>query len=72
MMDKYIKTDVEGLVKDRFSGAILNTDERKLSLYKQQKKNIAEQKFNMQKIVKLETDIQELQNIVRELLQKQS
>ena len=36
-MDKYIKTDVDGLVKDKKSGAILNVDNTKLSSYKKQK-----------------------------------
>ena len=36
-MDKYIKTDVEGLVKDYKSGAILNVDSNRLSAYKKQK-----------------------------------
>ena len=39
MTTKYIKTDVEGLVKDPSSGAILNIDNEKLKAYKKQKQH---------------------------------
>ena len=37
MSHKYLKTDVEGLVKDPVSGAVLSVDYEGLSAYKKQK-----------------------------------
>lgn len=67
-MDKYIKTDVEGLVKDKKSGAILNVDSSKLSAYKKQKE-IAQRNLDSQKrIDKLENDISDIKLMLQQLL----
>ena len=63
MSNKYIKTDVEGLVKDKLSGAILNVDNEKLIAYKKQKQAA-------QRLDKVENDINEIKNMLQQLLKR--
>ena len=65
MTTKYIKTDVEGLVKDPNSGAILNIDNEKLKAYKKQKQHFLN---NTEKIKKVEDDIQEIKKLLEQLI----
>lgn len=65
MTTKYIKTDVEGLVKDPNSGAILNTDNEKLKAYKKQKQHFLD---NAEKIKRMDDDIQEIKKLLHQLI----
>ena len=69
-MDKYIKTDVEGLVKDKKSGAILNVDKNKLSAYKKQKEISQRNVDSHKRIDKLENDMTEIKQLLQQLLQR--
>jgi 5'-3' exonuclease len=70
MMNKYIKTDVEGFVKDPVSGAVLNVDTEKLSAYKKQKQFYENNKKNSERIEKLENDIGDIKEMLQQLLKR--
>jgi len=70
MMNKYIKTDVEGFVKDPSSGAVLNVDTEKLSAYKKQKQFYENNKKNSERIEKLENDIGDIKEMLQQLLKR--
>ena len=69
-MDKYIKTNVEGMVKDLTSGAILNVDNRGLDAYKRQKAVLESAKSTVGRIDKLENDIGEIKQMLQLLLKR--
>jgi 5'-3' exonuclease len=69
-MNKYIKTDVEGFVKDPSSGAVLNVDTEKLSAYKKQKQFYENNKKNSERIEKLENDIGDIKEMLQQLLKR--
>ena len=69
-MNKYIKTDVEGFVKDPSSGAVLNVDTEKLSAYKKQKQFYENNKKNSERIEKLENDIGDIKEMLQKLLKR--
>jgi hypothetical protein len=66
----YIKTDVEGLVKDSKSGAILNVDNSKLEAYKKQKNFMENNMRNSDRINKVERDLNEIKEMLSQLLQR--
>jgi len=70
MMNKYIKTDVEGFVKDPSNGAVLNVDTEKLSAYKKQKQFYENNKKNSERIEKLENDIGDIKEMLQKLLKR--
>lgn len=69
-MNKYIKTDVEGFVKDPSNGAVLNVDTEKLSAYKKQKQFYENNKKNSERIEKLENDIGDIKEMLQKLLKR--
>ena len=69
MEDKYIKTDVPGLVKDKVSGAILNVDNAKLQAYKRQKRVMGNQADTKQRLDQLEGDVTEIKDMLSKLLE---
>lgn len=69
-MNKYIKTDVEGLVKDPVSGAILNVDNSKLEAYRKQKQNAAKASEAHERIDKVEKDLTEIKQMLQQLLKR--
>ena len=69
-MNKYIQTDVPGLVKDPNSGAILNVDNNKLAAYKKQKEFFEQRQNDSMRITKLENDIGEIKNMLQQLLKR--
>ena len=69
-MDKYIKTNVEGMVKDLTSGAILNVDNSGLDAYKRQKAVLESAKSTVGRIDKLENDIGEIKQMLQLLLKR--
>jgi hypothetical protein len=75
MIDKYtgeyLKTDVEGLVKDPHSGAVLSVDYERLQAYKKQKKFFEDKKNDSERINKLENDIGDIKNMLQQLLKRQ-
>lgn len=64
----YIKTDVQGLVKDEKSGAILNVDNDKLIAYKKKKAFFEEKRSESERIKKVENDLQSIKDMLQELL----
>jgi TolA-binding protein len=59
-----------GFVKDTESGAILNTDNDKLTAYKKQKKLMRAVATNEQRIEQLESDIHEMKGMLQLLVSK--
>jgi hypothetical protein len=68
MINNYIKTNVDGLVKDPKSGAILNVDNNKLLAYKKQKELFNKTNKMENRLTKLETDMSEIKNMLKQLL----
>ena len=67
-MSKYIKIEGEqDLVKDKDTGAILNTNMDSLSAYKQKRHKDIEQK---NRIDRMENDIGDIKSMLKELLDK--
>ena len=64
----YIKTDVEGLVKDSETGAILNVDNAKLEAYRKQKRFMEERAKDNYRIQKVEKDLSEIKSLLQELV----
>ena len=69
-MNKYIQTDIEGLVKDSISGAVLNVDNAKLEAYKKQKQLAENAKNSFERIDKIEKDLIHIKEMLTKLLQK--
>ena len=70
MMNKYIKTDVQGLVMDPNNGAILNVDNSALEAYRRQNQMISAQKSTTERIDKLENDIGDIKEMLQQLLKR--
>lgn len=70
MNDKYIKTDVEGLVKDPRSGAVLNVDNKRLAAYKKQKAFMQNSVQSTERLDKVENDLAEIKDLLKQLLSK--
>lgn len=70
MINKYIKTDIEGLVKDSLSGAILNVDNEKLKAYKKQKHNAIQATRANERLDKVEQSIDEIKHMLQQLLKR--
>ena len=64
----YIKTDIQGLVKEEKSGAILNVDNDKLLAYKKKKAFFEEKRSESERIKKVENDLQSIKDMLQELL----
>lgn len=62
-MDKIPVKDEKGLVRDAYSGAILSNDLNLKNKYKEEQKRIA----NINKIEKMENDINELKNNMHDI-----
>ena len=71
MMDKYVKTDVEGLVKDQYTGAVLSVDNQKLEAYKKQKRAAVKAAQVGDRLDKVENDIGEIKQMLQQLLKRQ-
>lgn len=67
-----VKTDVEGLVKDTESGAILNVNNAKLFQYKKQKQFMEERSKDSNRIQKVENDLNEIKSMLQELLRERN
>lgn len=70
MTDKYLETDVPGLVKDPNSGAILNVDNAKLNAYRKQKQFFEQKRNDSDRISKLEGDIIDIKRMLQQLLKR--
>jgi hypothetical protein len=69
-MDKYIKTDVEGLVKDPISGAVLNVDNNALENYRKQKQNVLKADLAIERLDKVENDLNDIKQMLQQLLKR--
>jgi uncharacterized protein Yka (UPF0111/DUF47 family) len=70
MMNKYRRTNVEGLVEDPVSGAILNINNGALEAYKRQKAVLENSKESQKRIDKIEDDIDDIKQMLQQLLMK--
>jgi hypothetical protein len=70
MTNKYLKTEIEGLVKDPKSGAVLSVDNRQLEAYKKQKKFYEDRKLESERLNKLENDMSDIKQMLQELLKR--
>jgi L-serine deaminase len=70
MIDKYIKTDVEGLVKDPVSGAVLNVNTNKLEAYRKQKQLALKASTANDRLDKVENDINDIKQMLQQLLKR--
>ena len=70
MSDKYIKTDVEGLVKEPFSGAVLNVDNVRLEAYRRQKATALKAVHANERLDKVETDLNDIKHMLQQLLKR--
>jgi hypothetical protein len=75
----FVKTEVDGLVKDTESGAILNVNNDKLAAYRKQKMFLETQKTFMDernkdsyRIQKVENDLSEIKHMLQELLRERN
>jgi len=68
MHNKYVKTDVEGLVKDTQSGAILNVDHAALNAYRKQKAALSNASDATKRLDRLENDMSEIKQMLQQLL----
>ena len=64
----YVKTDVDGLVKDVKSGAVLNVDNAKLAAYKKQKAYMEDRSKDTERLNRVENDLTEIKNMLQALL----
>lgn len=65
-----VKTNVEGLVKDTESGAILSVDNAKLEAYRKQKKFIEERNRDSDRLNRVEQDLTDIKNMLQSLLRE--
>lgn len=65
-----VKTDVEGLMKDSRSGAVLNVDNAKLSAYKKQKAFMEDRSRDADRLNRVENDLCEIKNLLQALLKE--
>jgi hypothetical protein len=70
MTNKYIKTDIQGLVVDPNNGAILNVDNSALEAYRRQNQMLNDQKSTKERIEKLENDIGDIKDMLQQLLKR--
>jgi hypothetical protein len=70
MDNTYIKTNVEGLVKDPKSGAILNVDNNALEAFKKQKMFAENTKKANGRINRIETEMIEIKSLLKQLLRE--
>lgn len=68
MRNNYIKTDVEGLVKDPSSGAVLSVDNAKLDAYRKQKQVFEDRNRDKERINKIENDLNEIKQMLQSLV----
>lgn len=65
-----VKTNVEGLVKDTDSGAILNVDNVKLDAYRKQKRFLEEKNKETDRLNRLERDLTDIKEMLQALLRE--
>jgi hypothetical protein len=70
MTNKYVKTDIQGLVVDPNNGAILNVDNSALEAYRRQNQMLNDQKSTKERIEKLENDIGDIKDMLQQLLKR--
>jgi hypothetical protein len=65
-----VKTDVNGIVRDIDTGALLNTDLGGLDAYKKAKKKNAEIDSLREKVNSIENDVTEIKNLLLKIVEK--
>jgi len=68
--NNYVKTNVDGFVKDLTTGAILNIDNAKLESYRKQKQLINNSIKNNERIDRVEKDLTEIKSMLQALLRE--
>jgi|APCry1669191812_1035378.scaffolds.fasta_scaffold04737_2 hypothetical protein len=70
MTNKYVKTDVEGFVKDPNNGAVLSVDYVGLDAYRKQKQNALKAERANIRLDSVEKDLGEIKQMLQQLLQR--
>jgi hypothetical protein len=65
-----VKTDVEGIVRDTKSKALLNTDNSALQAYKKIKKKSYEFEDMKKKVEGLDKEMSDIKNMLKQILEK--
>lgn len=65
-----VKTDVNGIVRDLTTGALLNTDKNALEAYKIAKKKNAEMDYLKEKVDSMETEMIQIKNLLTKIVEK--
>ena len=68
----YIKTEIEGLVRDGSSRAILNTDNVAFAAYKQRRQSLSETAKLKEDVAELRSDINDIKSLLERLLREQT
>ena len=68
--NKYLKTEVPNVVKDPSSGALLYTDSAARAAYKEEQRRTAKFNMTVDRVKKLESDVTEIKEMLRELLKR--
>ena len=66
----YIKTEIEGIVREINSNGLLNTNSNALDAYKKARKKNLEMEEVKNKVVTLEKDVSEIKTILTKILEK--
>ena len=68
--NNYVRTNVDGFVKDSSTGAILNVDNSRLDAYRKQKQFINNNIKNNERIERVEQDLSEIKQMLQALLRE--
>lgn len=69
-MNRYLKTDVENLVRDRVSSAVLNTDKDAFSLYKKQRSRILQADRVQEEVDSLKQEMVDIKIMLQSMIEK--
>lgn len=70
MIDKYIKTDVEGLMKDPDSGAVVSVDNVRLDAYRKQKATAIKAVHANERLDKVENDLNDIKHMLQAIVKE--
>lgn len=70
MIDKYIKTDVEGLMKDPDSGAVVSVDNVRLDAYSKQKATAIKAVHANERLDKVENDLNDIKHMLQAIVKE--
>lgn len=65
-----MKTEVEGILRDKHSKALLNTDDEALNAYKKRKQKNAEINRMREEMDELKNDVSEIKSLLTKIAEK--